>query len=69
MFSNHRCTQGRGKGKYRASPGKFQNIENAIKPKIRTLLAIFPETLDPLGILAKTTGTPSPGFSTFVHLC
>ena len=32
-------------------------------------LAIFPETLDPpLGILAKTSRTPSPGFSTRVHL-
>jgi hypothetical protein len=35
-----------------------------------TPLAIFPETLDPpLGILAKTSRTPSPGFSTRVHLC
>jgi hypothetical protein len=31
--------------------------------------AIFPETLDPpLGIWAKTSHTPSPGFSTRVHM-
>jgi hypothetical protein len=43
--------------------------KNAIKPKIwGPPLAIFPESLDPLGILAKTSGTPSPGFSTRVHL-
>jgi hypothetical protein len=45
--------------------------KNAIKRKIGgPPLAIFPETLDPpLGILAKTSRTPSPGFSTRVHLC
>ena len=44
--------------------------KNAIKRKIGgPPLAIFPETLDPpLGILAKTSRTPSPGFSTRVHL-
>jgi hypothetical protein len=44
--------------------------KNAIKRKIGVPpLAIFPETLDPpLGILAKTSRTPSPGFSTRVHL-
>jgi hypothetical protein len=29
----------------------------------------FLKALTPQGILAKTTGTPSPGFSTYVHLC
>jgi hypothetical protein len=29
---------------------------------------IFPESLDPLGIPAKTSDTPSTGFSTRVHL-
>jgi hypothetical protein len=29
----------------------------------------FLKALTPLGILAKTSGTPSPGFSTRVHLC
>jgi len=49
--------------------GKFQNT-CTIKPKIRgPPQAIFHESLDPLGILAKTSGTPSPGFSTLVHLC
>jgi hypothetical protein len=45
--------------------------KNAIKRKIGgPPLAIFPETLDPpLGIWAKTSLTPSPGFSTRVHLC
>jgi hypothetical protein len=45
--------------------------KNAIKRKIGgPPLAIFPETLDPpLGILAKTSRTPPPGFSTRVHLC
>jgi hypothetical protein len=45
-------------------------IKNAIKRKIGgPPLAIFPETLDPsLGILAKTSRTPSPGFSNPVHL-
>ncbi len=47
--------------------------KNAIKLKIGVPpLAIFPETLDPpppLGILAKTSRTPSPGLSTRVHLC
>jgi hypothetical protein len=49
---------------------KFVN-KNAIKCKIGgPPLAIFPETLDPpIGILAKTSRTPSPGFSTRVHLC
>jgi hypothetical protein len=44
--------------------------KNAIKRKIGgPPLAIFPETLNPpLGILAKTSRTPSPGFSTRVHL-
>jgi hypothetical protein len=44
--------------------------KNAIKRKIGgPPLAISPETLDPpLGILAKTSRTPSPGFSTRVHL-
>ena len=55
-------------------PGKFVEKlvnKNAIKRKIGgPPLAIFPETLDPpLGILAKTSRTPSPGFSTRVHLC
>jgi hypothetical protein len=46
-------------------------IKNAIKRKIgEPPLAIFPETLDPppLGVFAKTSCTPSPGFSTCVHL-
>ena len=44
--------------------------KNAIKRKIGVPpLAIFHETRDPpLGILAKTSRTPSPGFSTRVHL-
>jgi hypothetical protein len=48
-------------------PSKFQTLfnKNAIKPK----MTIFPESLDPLGIWAKTSGsTPSPRFSTRVHL-
>ena len=45
--------------------GKLVN-KNAIKRKIGgPPLAIFPETLV---ILAKTSRTPSPGFSTRVHL-
>ena len=47
--------------------------KNAINPKIGgTPQAIFPESLDPpppLGILANTSRTPFPGFSTPVHLC
>jgi hypothetical protein len=44
--------------------------KNSIKPEIGgPPLAIFPGSLDPLRILAKTKGTPSPGFSTCVHLC
>jgi hypothetical protein len=45
--------------------------KNAIKCKMGgPPLAIFHETLDPpLGVLAKTSRTPSPGFSTRVHLC
>ncbi len=43
--------------------------KNAIKPKIRGPLAIFPESLDPtLGGLTKTLGAPSLGFSNRVHL-
>jgi len=61
------------KGRYRTPPpqANFKTLvnKNAIKPKIGgPPLAIFPESLDPLGILAKTSGTPSPEFSTRVHL-
>ena len=50
--------------------------KNAITPEIGgPPRAIFPESLDPPppappppGILANTTVTPSPGFSTCVHL-
>jgi hypothetical protein len=47
-----------------------KNATKDIKPKIGgPPQAIFPESLDPpLGILAKTSHTPSPGFSTRVHL-
>jgi hypothetical protein len=79
VLSHYRCTQGgvRGGGGYETAPPPPRQIfeklvnKNAIKLKIGgPPLAIFPETLDPhLGILAKTSRTPSPGFSTRVHLC
>jgi hypothetical protein len=66
----------RGGGGYETAPPPrhiFEKLvnKNAIKRKIGgPPLAISPETLDPpLGILAKTSRTPSPGFSTRVHLC
>ena len=59
-----------GRGGMKQHPrGKF--LKNLlIKMQNRwTPLAIFPETLDPpLGILAKTSRTPYPGFSIRVHL-
>jgi hypothetical protein len=55
-------------GKYRTPPppGKFQNTfnKNAIKPEIGENL----KALTHLGILAKASSTPSPGFSTDVYL-
>ncbi len=65
---------GKGGGMKQHPPRQiFEKLvnKNAIKRKIGGHpLAIFPETLDPpLGILAKTSRTPSPGFSTRVHLC
>jgi hypothetical protein len=44
--------------------------KNAIKPEIGgPLQAFFPESLDPsLWIMSKTSGIPSTGFSTRVHL-
>jgi hypothetical protein len=45
--------------------------KNAIKPKIEgppPPRQFFLKALTPLGILAKTSGTPFPGFSTRVHL-
>jgi hypothetical protein len=63
----------RGEGVYETAPPRqiFEKLVNkkAIKPKIGgPPLAIFPETLDPpLGILAKTSRTPFPGFTTRVH--
>ncbi len=56
MF-NHRCTR-RDK---KCNKGKTRNR--------RTSVVFFPEALTPLGILSKTPGTPSPGFSTCLHLC
>jgi hypothetical protein len=55
----------------KTSQANFQTLvnNNAIKPEIGDPLAFFPESLDTLGILAKTSGTPSPGFSTCVQLC
>jgi hypothetical protein len=68
----HREWRGKGDGKYRTHQANVKTLDNknAIKPKIGwPLHAIFPESLDPpLGILAKTSGTPSPGFSIHVHL-
>jgi hypothetical protein len=55
--------RGKGEGKCRIPQTNFKTYinKNAIKP----LLTIFPESLDPprgpLGILAKISGTPSPG--------
>jgi hypothetical protein len=57
---------GKGGGRYETAPPRqiFEKLvnKNAIKRKIGgPPLAIFPETLDPLlGILAKTSSTPSP---------
>ncbi len=70
----HRGAGVRGEGGYETAPPRqiFKKLvnKNAIKCKIGgPPLAIFPETLDHLlGILAKTSRTPSPGFSTRVHL-
>ncbi len=45
-----------------------RQIKNTIKPQIGAPLAILHESFDPLGILAETTGSPSPGFSTvYIH--
>ncbi len=74
ICANHRCTQGGeggGEGKYRNPQGNFKTLENknAIKTQNeRTPLYIFPERLDPLGNLSKTSGTHSLEFSTRVHL-
>jgi hypothetical protein len=44
--------------------------KNAMKPEIGgSPWHFFLKALTPLGILAKTLGTPYPGFSTCVHLC
>jgi hypothetical protein len=73
IIDAHRGGKG-GKGGYETAPPRqiFKKLvnKNAIKRKIGgPPLAIFPETLDPpLGILVKTSRTPSPGFSTRVHL-
>ncbi len=72
----HRCTQGgvRGvRGDETAPPRQiFKKLvnKNAIKPKIGgPPRQFFPKPLTPpLGILAKTSRTPSPGFSTRVHI-
>ncbi len=64
------------KGKYRTPKANLQTLvkkSNNIRNR-GTPLVIFHESLDPppphpLRILAKTSGIPSPGFSTFVHLC
>jgi hypothetical protein len=55
---------GRGTGKYKTPqpPANFKTLvnKNEIKPEIGDPpLEIFPESLAPLGILAKTSGTPS----------
>ena len=43
--------------------------KNVIKPKIRgPPWQFFLKALTPLGIFEKTSGTPSPEFSTRVHL-
>jgi hypothetical protein len=65
--------RGGGKGKVNIGTLKaiFKTLENknAIKTqKEGTPLYIFPERLDPLGNLSKTSGTPSLQFSTRVHL-
>jgi hypothetical protein len=66
-----RGVRGKGEVKYRAPQANFKTLvnKNAIKPEIvGPLLKFFPESLVPLEILAKTSGTHSPGFSTRVHL-
>jgi hypothetical protein len=71
--SLHRCTQG-GRGRVNVVPplGKFKTLynKNAIKPEIGgPPRQFFLIDLTPLGILANLSGTPSPVFSTRVHLC
>jgi hypothetical protein len=68
--------RGEGEGKYSnpAPPpqANFKTLvkKNAIKHEIGgPPCQFFLKALTPLGILAKTSGTPSPGFSTHVHLC
>jgi hypothetical protein len=72
----HSCTGGRGlreewDGKYRTPEANFKTLvnKNAIKPEIEgPPTQFFMKTLTPIWVLAKTSGTPSPGFSTRVHL-
>jgi hypothetical protein len=63
---------GRVTDKYRTLPqANFKTLvnKNEIKPEIGDSPGNFPsKPRPPLGILAKTSGTPSPGFSTRVHL-
>jgi hypothetical protein len=64
----------RGEGGYETAPPKqiFKKlvIKNAIKRQIGgPPWQLFLKPLTPLGILAKTSSTPPPGFSTRVHLC
>ena len=67
--------EGKGGGGYETAPPPRQIFEklvnkNAIKCKIGgPPWQFFLKPLTPLGILTKTSRTPSPGFSTRVHLC
>ncbi len=61
-----------GGGVWNSTPPPRQIFEKLVnKNAIKRKIGVPPETLDPpppLGILAKTSRNPSPGFSTRVHL-
>jgi len=66
IYFDQRCTQGpggKGEGKYRTPHANFKtlNLKNAIKPKTGgPPWQFFLKALTPLGICAKTLGTPLP---------
>ncbi len=76
-MDGHRGVRGKGERNYRTPPPRQISKHLLIKIATKTQsgenpLAIFYESLDPpphpLENFAETSGTPSPGFSTCVHL-